>query len=251
VYEIAAIIVSTVVAVLGLVFVRRRVGVDILREQHDVAGVSFAVIGGFYGVLLAFVLVASWERMEKARAITETEANAIGDLYRQAAVLPAATRDALCSELTAYVDSVVDIEWETMQEGSLSPVTQKLYFSVWNTILKQNPQSGRDVALYQVMLGKLDDFGEARRYRLLYMQNGLPPVIWGFLVVFGTITVGFTYFFGMPHLLPQAIITGILACAIACTLVIILEMQTPFSGLVRVPDRAFRVVAGFMRGDTP
>lgn len=241
-FGIAAILLSAAGAVVGLYLVRRAVGVEVLREQHEVAGVSFAVIGGFYGVLLAFVLVASWERAERARAITEAEANAIGDLHRQVAELPDASREALRKELSGYVDSVLQVEWEAMSAGAPSMQTRKIYLSIWDTILGMNPESGKDVALYQVMIEKLDDFGEARRSRLLYMQNGLPDVIWGFLIVFGMVTVGFTYFFAMPHLLPQAMITGVLAVTIACTLVLILEMQTPFSGVVRVSDRAFRVV---------
>jgi len=79
--------------------VRRRVPLDILKEQHEVAGISYAVIGGFYGVLLAFVLVASWERFERARANTDAEANAVGDLYRQAAGLPGETGPSLRQDL--------------------------------------------------------------------------------------------------------------------------------------------------------
>lgn len=246
-FGIAAILLSAAGAILGLLLVRRAVGVEVLREQHEVAGVSFAVIGGFYGVLLAFVLVASWERAEKARAITEAEANAIGDLDRQAAELPDTSRDALRKELSAYVDSVLQVEWQSMSDGALSTQTRQIYRRIWATILGVNPESGKDVALYQVMLEKLDDFGEARQSRLLYVQNGLPDVIWGFLIVFGMVTVGFTYFFAMPHLLPQAIITGVLAITISCTLVLILEMQTPFAGVVRISDRAFRVVGEMLR----
>ena len=55
----------------------------------------------------------------------------------------------------------------------------------------------------------------------MYMNNGLPPAIWSFLLVFGVVTVSFTYFFGMPRALPQAIITTALAGTIASTLYII------------------------------
>lgn len=247
--RVLLIFVFTIAAVLGLMLVRRRVGVEVLREHHDVAGVSFAVIGGFYGVLLAFVLVASWERFERARAYTDVEANAVGDIYRQADALPPAARASLRGQLRNYVSSVIELEWPAMDSGELAPATQNLYFHLWETVLQMNPETSKDVALYQVMLGKLDDFGEARRYRLLYMRNGLPSVIWGFMTVFGIVTVGFTYFFGMPRLLPHAIITGVLAASIACTLAIILEMQTPFGGLVKVPDRAFHVVFEFMQDE--
>jgi hypothetical protein len=249
--EIAEFVGALSVALLGLLLVRRRVPLQSLKEQHDVAGVAFAVIGGFYGVLLAFVLVASWERFERARANTEAEANALGDLYRQASGVPEATATALRGDVVAYLHSVIESEWPAMTEGTFSAQTQQLYFQVWSTVLDMPADDSKTASLFQCMVGKLDDFGEARRYRLLYMQNGLPPVIWDFLLGFGVITVGFTYFFGMPRVLPQAIITVVLTGAIVCTLFIIREMQTPFSGTIVVPDRAFRVALEFIQSQSP
>jgi hypothetical protein len=218
----------------------------VLQEQHEVAGVTFAVIGGFYGIVLAFVLVASWERFERARANTESEANALGDLYRQAAGMPEPGRSKLTADINGYLRSVIEVEWPAMRDHTLSPETQALYFSIWRKVLDMQPQEAKDVALFQCMVQKLDDFGEARRDRLLYMETALPPVIWNFLIAFGAMTVAFTYFFGMPRLLPQMIITIALAGTIASTLFLISEMQTPFSGTVHVPDRAFRVVLGLV-----
>ncbi|MGH7790568.1 MAG: DUF4239 domain-containing protein, partial [Candidatus Binatia bacterium] len=196
---------------------------------------------------LAFVLVASWERFEHARATTEAEANALGDLYRQAGELVDAERAVLQGDITAYLVSIVDLEWPAMQRNALSPRSQELYVTIWHLVLTQTTDTDKRVALFQAMVQTLDDFSDARRDRLLYMHNGLPPVIWYFLLVFGSITVAFTYFFGMPRALPQAIITTVLAGTIACTLFIIFQMQTPFTGVVRVPDRAFRVVLAFIQ----
>jgi VIT1/CCC1 family predicted Fe2+/Mn2+ transporter len=229
--------------------VRKQVPLHVLKEQHEVAGVAFAVIGGFYGVVLAFVLVASWERFERARADTEAEANAVGDLYRQSAGLPEPEATALRGQLVAYVHTVIDEEWTTMRAGSLARDSQKLYLGIWSSILAENVQTAKEVALFQEVIEKLDDFSEARRSRLLYMRSGLPPVIWYFLVLFGVVTVSFTYFFGMESLLAHAIITVVLASTIACTLFIIFEMQTPFSGVVLVPDRAFRVILPLLQPD--
>jgi len=251
-FRIGTIFLAVFSSVALLVAVRRRVPLQVLREQHDVAGVSFAVIGGFYGVLLAFVLVASWERFERARADTEAEANAAGDLFRQASALPQPVRDKLRGEVIDYIRSVIDDEWPAMQRGEFSPRTQELGLRVWSTIVAIQTETPKQVALFQVMLQKLDEFGEQRRYRRLYMMTSLPPVIWYFLISFGIVTVSFTYFFGMPRLLPQAIITVVLATTIVCTLFIIYEMQTPFSGMVVVPDRDYRVILPLLeQGATP
>ncbi|MGD9763859.1 MAG: hypothetical protein AB7V27_09120, partial [Candidatus Binatia bacterium] len=83
--EVLAAVAFVIAAGLGVVLVRRRVPLEQLMEHHEVAGVCFAVVGGLYGIILAFVLVSSWERYESARAQTEFEASAAADLYRHAA----------------------------------------------------------------------------------------------------------------------------------------------------------------------
>ena len=239
---VLSIIAGIVAAALGLVLVRRSVPLSVLQEHHEVAGITFAVVGGFYSVVLAFVLVASWERYERARANTEFEANALGVLAKQAAGMPTPARDDLARDINAYLHSVIYTEWPAMLEDRLSPESQELYLKIWHVVLDMQPQDAKEVALYQCMLQKLDDFGEARRDRALYMQNALPPAIWTFLIIFGIVTVAFTYLFGMRRLAPQMIITIALTASIACTLFIIWEMQTPFSGAVTISDRAFRIM---------
>jgi len=234
-------------AVLGLVFVRRRIPLAQLMEHHEVAGVCFAVVGGLYGIILAFVLVSSWERYELARAQTEFEANAAGDLFRHSEAMTEPSRSRLGRALIAYVQSVIVDEWPAMFDGHSSDVTRERYLAVWQAVIDARPKEAWEVALYQASLGKLDDLSDGRRHRIFYIESGLPDIIWIFLVLFGVATVAFTYFFGMPRLMPQVVITVVLAATIAWTLVLVRETQTPFSGGLRVSDRAFRLTLEFMQ----
>src|SRR5580692_3775491 len=69
------------VTVAGLYLVRRRVEPESLRIDHDVAGFTFGVIGAFYGVVLAFVIVAVWQRFERADDRAQAEGLAVSNLY--------------------------------------------------------------------------------------------------------------------------------------------------------------------------
>jgi hypothetical protein len=216
-------------------------------EHHEVAGVCFAVVGGLYGIILAFVLVSSWERYETARAETEVEASAAADLFRHSDAFSEPTRSRLAAAVVAYTQSVIDEEWTAMLAGHASPATQDRYFEVWNSVIAARPTASWEVALYQSSLAKLDDFADARRNRIFYLESGLPGVIWVFLIIFGAATVAFTYLFGMTRLWPQVVITVVLAGTIASTLALVRETQAPFSGGLRVNDRAFRVALAFMK----
>jgi hypothetical protein len=239
VLEIGAVVGFVALSLAALVGVRTRVPLERLKEQHDVAAACFAVVGGLYGIVLAFVLVSSWERFEQARSRTEAEADALSDLYRHSAALPAPTSDVLRGLTLAYAHSVIDDEWQAMSDGLPSEKTTALYAEIWSAVLATPGGDAKQLVVFQNTLSKMDDFSDARRDRLLYARVGLPPIVWAFLLVSGAVTIGFSYFFGLRLIVPQMLMTAALAGTIGAALLLIAEMQTPFTGSVRLPPYGF------------
>lgn len=239
VLEMVIVAAFVALSLLLLLLVRRRVPLEQLKEQHDVAAACFAVIGGLYGIVLAFVLVSSWERFEQARERAEVEADALADLRRHSIALPAPVNAQFGALTLDYAKSVVDDEWEWMSDGKPNPVTADLFGRMWNVLLQLPAGDGKELVVFQNTLGKMDDFSDARRDRLLYARVGLPTIVWIFLVASGAVTIGFSYFFGLRQIASQMLMTAALAATIGAALMLIDEMQTPFSGAVRVPPYGF------------
>lgn len=245
---------SILAALVGLVIVRKRIPLEKLQEQHEVAGVAYAVLAGLYGVILAFVLVLSWERFEAMRSTIELEADALSNLRRQAPAYAAPDQAAIDRAVLGYAKSVIDDEWPAMAEGRVSEKTWKHYDALWKTVLAVNPSDDKRNTLWGSSLDQLDDMSTARRERMLIAKTEIPGLVWGFLVVFGAVTVSFTYFFGMRSLMTQALITAALAATIVSALVLILETQTPFSGMLNLSPRAFVLLVDHVeseRGQLP
>ena len=77
---------------IGLMLLTRAIyGVDRLSLNNEVAGFKFAVIGVFYAVMLAFVVIAVWEDLRKTEDAVRNEAKAVVDLHRLSFALPAAS----------------------------------------------------------------------------------------------------------------------------------------------------------------
>src|SRR5690348_12116671 len=56
----------TLLAMAGPILIRRRVGLERLSNNNEVAGFKFATIGVLYAVLLAFAVVVVWEKFSDA-----------------------------------------------------------------------------------------------------------------------------------------------------------------------------------------
>ena len=65
---VTGLILTVGAAVYGIgltLFARWMYGVDRLKLNNEVAGFKFAVVGVFYAVMLAFVVIAVWEDFRK------------------------------------------------------------------------------------------------------------------------------------------------------------------------------------------
>src|ERR1700687_1217594 len=109
------IVVFSGLSILGLYSVRRLVPVERLKQNHEVAGFTFGVIGAFYGLLLAFVIVAAWERFDRADEKVQAESMALASLYRLSKGFSQPLQHNLEQAIRAYVQRATQVEWPKMR----------------------------------------------------------------------------------------------------------------------------------------
>jgi hypothetical protein len=77
---------TTLIAMVGPIAVRKRITLDRLRTNNEVAGFKFATVGVLYAVLLAFAVIVVWEKFSDAENNVALEAGAAATIYRLAMV---------------------------------------------------------------------------------------------------------------------------------------------------------------------
>ena len=93
---------------------------------------------------------------------------------------------------------------------------------------------------------QVDNITASRRVRLHLATGLVPNIIWLALFAGALLTVGFTLFFGSENLLAQISMTGVLSTLVTLGLVVIVSIDHPFTGPVRVhPDPIANVLAEF------
>src|SRR5437588_9796516 len=78
------------------------------------------VVGTSFAVLLAFLILAAFQTYTGAKSGAESEATAVLDMSRTAALFPPSQRDRLRSNLVCYGRAVVNQEWPAMRHGDSS-----------------------------------------------------------------------------------------------------------------------------------
>jgi hypothetical protein len=177
---IFVLVVFSSVSVFGLYLVRSLVPLERLKQNHEVAGFTFGVIGAFYGLLLAFVIVAAWERFDRAEAEVQGEGVALTSLYQLSKGFTERGAMEMQKAIRTYTHQLVEVDWPDMahyryasMEDSMGPLV------LWQIVT--NYKSGNDSRqemLVDKSFDQLSEISKAYSLRYLYSRENLPSVMW-------------------------------------------------------------------------
>jgi hypothetical protein len=231
----------TIAAMYGPALIRRRVALERLTINNEIAGFKFATVGVLYAVLVAFAIIMVWERFADAESAVAQEAGAATVLYRLASGTdPEAV--AMRRALDNYLALAIERDWPQMEiEGKSNDVTRALD-GVYATAVRLAQSGSRPSAILFAVFNQLDALTQARRSRLHLAIGIVPPMLWVVLTFGAVLTVGFTFFFGTKNLRAQIMMTGILSLVVFMSLFVIVSINHPFTGPVHVDSEQLRAV---------
>ncbi len=231
-------IVFSGLSVLGLYLVRILVPLETLKKNHEVAGFTFGVLGAFYGLLLAFVIVAAWERFDRANANVEEEGVALISLYRLSKGFSPPAASDMQRAIRAYTHRLIDVEWPDMANSRFSTIDDSVgTLALWQVVATYKAEDSRQTLLVDKSFDQLSKLTEETALRYLYSKENLPSVVW--LVIYAGlfITIGFSYFFGLETFFSQALMCAIFSTLLGLTILAILELAHPYQGSVVVSSQ--------------
>ena len=226
-------------SVLGLYIVRRLVSVRSLQENHEVAGITFGVLGAFYGLVLGFVIVAAWERFDQADANAHDEATALESLYKLGAGLSEPIRGQLDAAVLEYTHHVVDQEWPQMENRSFHGDKQGAH-KLWSMVISYSPANGHEEMLVDKAVDQLSQISQARSQRLHFYEGNLPPMVWFIIYIGAIITIGFSFFFGSQGFHAQIVMCAFFSIWLGLTILAIQELAHPYRGLMTISNDPYR-----------
>jgi hypothetical protein len=190
------------------------------------------------GLLVAFVLVTTFNDWKGARTAASHEARAVQAELVSLDGLPEGAGARTAAELICYGRSVVALEWPALADRRASPVTTEWAQAIdreYAALLSQDTGAGVDLALTQReqrVAARLDRLGAA--------AASVPAVLTVLLVTVVILGIGLLGYLAHPRigkrlLLPVMVITGVL---FGGALVVINDMDQPFSGIVAISPEA-------------
>ena len=234
--------ITTVFALAGLRFVRKKYSAEVLKENHEVAAIIFNAFGLFYGVMIAFVVFVTWSGYDEATKNLQMEANEADDLFHCAKAFPEPVNKIVQQGLMTYTASVYNDELKRMSQGEISLHSNRAMARLITVLYQIDEKSIPNRELYAESLNRLNNLAQYRRLRIFAGNDTVPPAVWLVILVGGVITVSYTYFFGMKNIKAQYMITATLTVTITLILFLIYVLDHPFTGTSKVSTEPLKQV---------
>lgn len=235
------VVIPTIVAMFGPVLIRRRIGLDGLTSNNEIAGFKFATVGVIYAVLLAFAVIVVWEKFNDAEIAVVQEAGASATLYRLAAG-PEHEAVATRAALSNYLKLAIEREWPLMAKAKESREVTQALDALYASAVNLTESKSKRPEIFSEIFKQLDAVTQARRSRLHLSMGIVPGLLWMVLYSGAVLTVGFTFFFGTKNLPAQVMMTGILSVIAFMGLLVIVSINYPFTGPVHVGTEPLQTV---------
>ncbi|WP_027345967.1 bestrophin-like domain [Hamadaea tsunoensis] len=242
---------SAVCAVLGFLVITKIVPQRWLVADSGVASSLYATIGMVYAILIAIAAIAVWEPRDAAASNVDTEATGMVEAYWAANGLAPADRSAVRESILAYLRQAAGPEWLSLHDTRQPTAGATTAFTrLRERVDTIDPKTDREQGAYDSVTSQISTAAGARRSRLAAAGEGMPTLLWPILILGGLISVTFLYMFGLERTFPNALMLAVVGAMVALLLIVIYQVEYPFSRAFAVGPGSFETAISQLR-DAP
>lgn len=212
------------------------------HDNNDQIAFYLSAVGVFYGITLGLLAAGVWQNFEDSEEKVTTEASAIAALYRDVRTFPSPKSDSLKEKLASYTYHVIHDAWDLHRKGITKTKGTAMLTDFQDELYAFEPQSNREMGIFQEALRQFNKTTELRRQRLSSVNNGMPFIVWLLILLGGSITLIICWLFNIPSLKLHVIMNGLIGLAIGTLIYLIVMLDYPFRGYLSVTPEAYEQV---------
>jgi uncharacterized membrane protein len=220
--------------------IRKRLGSTEVPEL----GTTVGGLLGLLGLLLAFTFGMAGDRFDRRKTLVVEEANAIGTAWLRTDLIPEPQRTQARDTLRQYTQARLDAVDVSARAGAIAR-SEQLQGSLWTTTAAAAAATPTPpVALFVAAVNEVIDM-HGRRLNAA-IRNPIPPSIFGTLYAVALLVLAaLGYARGLTED-RSAVATSVLTLVLAVVILLILDLDRPYEGLLTVSQQAMNDVRALM-----
>jgi hypothetical protein len=211
-------------------------------DQKNLLATNFGFFTTLYTFFLGFAVVTLWGNYNDADSNVTKEAQRLLIAYHLSAMLP--NGEGLRNAVRDYTAFVIDKEWDQMRQGVRVSEQPPVYERLWDEAHGMKPVSLNDTPYHVLLIERMIDISTCRHSRLDQVDGNLYAPIWMLIYIGLVFSVLSFHFVNLEHNAADMYFVCAVISMILCNIFLIYELNTPFSGWLRLePDQFVNALA--------
>lgn len=237
---VVIVLLFSVIGVLFTYYFRKHVNLRPMRAHNEAVGYIFAILGGFYGLLLGFVVFLVWDSLNGAQADSSREGSAAIALYRDINYFPSQQQIAqVKAAYLDYVHAVIDYDFPDME--AMKPL-DKNSRTAFNKVFLLVGKLDMNDAYSGQMFRQLNELSMYRSLRQLDASSSIPLEIWIPLLLGAAIILVFAILLDVESLRLHLSVNGLLGAFLGLVIFIIILLDHPFTGRMKIEPDGYNII---------
>lgn len=224
----------------------RKKSPELGKEYHEefmfVLGATLTLLG----LIIGFTFSMAVNRYDQRKNYEEQEANAIGTEYVRTDLLPAENATKARALLKSYLNQRI-LEYKTRgakRLGELGAQTARLQAELWSAVT--GPARANATPINAVLVMGMNDVLNSQSYTQAAWWNRIPVAAWGLVAL---ISIFCNLLIGYGAHGKKAFLFLILPVALAISLFLIADIDSPHGGLIRVKPQNLESLAKSLQSE--
>jgi hypothetical protein len=228
---------------LGVHYVRPKIRAVVadIENANDLVANAMAIYSVMFGILLGMLAVITYQNLTDAQSVADSEATAIGALYRDVSSYPEPTGTALRTSMKEYTRYVIDDAWPLQQRGIVPKGGVERVSAIQDVLFAFEPKTEGQKLVHGETLRQFNEFVVFRRARLNSTTTSIPSILWQIMVGGSVICLVMIWLFE-AHTRAMLLMSGISAFALGAVIGLIALMDNPFMGELSVSSQSYELI---------
>lgn len=223
------------------VIMRRYVAPETRQHASATASVTLQVTATIYAILIAFVIVDAYTQLREAQTQVSDKASSLAVVFENSRDLPDPAGADVRARALEYARVVVDRGLPDLEEASQpNRRTDASLERLFRAVQRVEPADVSQRSAYSATVAALDGIVETRAQLLDSARPTIPATLLALLFVIGITVMAVATLLDTQHRGSHLFILSALALVIWLTLALVVSLDYPFSGIIRVTDTPLR-----------
>ncbi len=210
------------------------------HTQNEFLRIAHQFLGLIYGVVLAFMIVFSWQNYTTLNKNVDLEITSLTDVWYDSEAFPCKYQVPFQAAVIDYLRSIQQYEWPLMAKG-ISPHSNPAYTHLWESANRLKVKTDNQRAFLTSMVTELNNVNSYRMNRIFAVKGSIPCILWIFLISGAFCMIILTELYNANTKL-RTLLSSIQALILVFAFYLIANFQHPFQGSLGLKNDCYKNV---------